>query len=323
MKLRSGVEINEPGATQDTEESTPEPPKVPTASTVEGFQAEQVAAGKTTASKLRKTAGAKRQEAPRDESDDEQATSSATGSSKAKRIRLAEETHETDPMTATGSTSAETSATKPAVTWSHKPPIKELTGDEVTTMLEQFESNLSGWKTLSPHVAPTGSSTSTASAENTLTDEQKAWNTRVEDTVDKINAGFVAAYTNDVVSAYFVNDQPVGMLVMSNLDTPYILQMATHPGSKGAGGALIEQAVNKSQSWGKEGKLKLKPLNDAAAMAYEAWGFKRVATGMELNPLDNDKWGRQDGEWRLKKYEDKPYLSGFGTQEQQDQQEQE
>lgn len=321
MKLRNGT-IKGQNVTQDTKEPPPKPPKLPTASTAEDFQAEQVAAGKGAASKLWKTAAktstSKRRDVPKDESDDEPATSSAADSAKAKRIRLTEETHETDPPADVDSAAAETSAATPAVTWSDKPPINELTGDAVTSMLEKFEENLTGWKIPSSHVESSGGSTSTPSAVNILTDEQKAWNTRVEDTSDKINAGFVAAYTDDTVLAYSVNDQPVGILVMSNTDPPYILQMATHPGSTGAGGALIEEAVNKSQGWGKKGKLKLKPLNDAAAKAYEAWGFKRVASGMELDPLDNDKWIKTNGEWRLKKYQDKPYVSGFGAQEPQE-----
>jgi hypothetical protein len=99
---------------------------------------------------------------------------------------------------------------------------------------------------------------------------------------------------------------------MSDRSIPYIDALVTHPGSAGAGGALIEQAVNTSVEWGNDGMLKLAPVNGNAKKAYEAFGFVNSGKAMTLDPVDNDKWCQQDGQWRLQKYQDKKYLAGFG-----------
>lgn len=58
--------------------------------------------------------------------------------------------------------------------------------------------------------------------------------------------------------------------------------------------------------------LKLAPVNGNAQKAYEAFGFVNSGKAMTLDPVDNDKWCQQDGQWRLQKYQDKKYLAGFG-----------
>jgi hypothetical protein len=266
------------------------------------YKDQQTAAGQGIAYRLR---SAKRVEPPKEE-----------GAEKPQSKRLKGKTAEKASAPVSENIAPSTSQVTSTLTYSSKPPIKEITGDEITSMLEKFEKNLGGWKILSSHTQSTEKSSSTdTSAQNIPSAEQNAWNKRVDDVVNKINAGFIAAYTDDTTTAYSVNKEPVGMLIMTNAEIPYVTQMATHPGQTGAGGALIEEAVNKSVSWGAEGKLRLKPENKDLDPVYEAWGFKRVPTGMELDPNGNDEWIRQDGKWRLAKYKDKQYLTGFGKQD--------
>jgi hypothetical protein len=104
------------------------------------------------------------------------------------------------------------------------------------------------------------------------------------------------------------------MILDNSREIPYVTHLVTHPGSVGAGGALIEQAINKSVEWGKEGRLELTRFNSNAEQVYESLGFVKSGLAMKLDPGgNNDKWSRQDdGEWRLKKHQGKKYIDGFG-----------
>jgi hypothetical protein len=307
MKLRSGrgTKGDESITPENVQVTSTDPQTSVPETTAQNYQAEQTNAGKGRAVALRAKVP-KRHEPPSSESDDETKPSANTG----KRRKSEGQSSTTGPAQVSENTPPKTSQSSSTLRFSPQPPITEFRGDQITTMLEQLEENLSGWKVLSSDTQSTERSSS-----KDMSAEQEAWNKRVDDVVDKINAGFIAAYTEDTVAAYSVNEKPVGMLIITNADIPYVTQMATHPGQTGAGGALMEQAVNTSVRWGAEGKVRLKPQNAGVAAIYETWGFKRVPTGMELDPKDNDKWIMQDGDYRLKKYQDQPYLTGFGNQE--------
>lgn len=67
---------------------------------------------------------------------------------------------------------------------------------------------------------------------------------------------------------------------------PFIDHSTTAPGSKGIGRALIKNAIQKSRSWGDEGKCLLVPLGVGdpgdAQKAYEALGFIELNGGYSL-----------------------------------------
>ena len=118
--------------------------------------------------------------------------------------------------------------------------------------------------------------------------------------------------------AYVVGGQPVAVLSMSQPKSSWtrkplsfiqIHALASHPGTEGAGGALLEHAVNCSQEAGLGGKVCLHALARAIP-AYRAMGFKGSAfseSSMTLDPAKSDKWVQVEGRWRLAKHAGKAY----------------
>lgn len=144
-------------------------------------------------------------------------------------------------------------------------------------------------------------------------EEQRAWHNRVDSTqimledmksanVDQL-AGrkfFAYQYQHPITE----EKHPAGLLIVNTSakdGIPCIDDLVTHPGSRKAGGALMERAVQASDQAGKGGKVSLYALDDAVKAVYAAWGFTRTGdTGsMELDPERSDKWVKHDNEWYL------------------------
>ena len=132
-------------------------------------------------------------------------------------------------------------------------------------------------------------------------DEQKQWSDRVEDAILMCNV-YSALTPADAQFLYQVDGVPVGVITMDRrhqaINTPYIQVFVTHPGSSGAGAALLEQAVKKSIEYGGLGQLLVSPI-DSSSPAYEALGFSKIAGGLLLDPAKSEKWQLFGDAWRL------------------------
>ena len=110
---------------------------------------------------------------------------------------------------------------------------------------------------------------------------------------------------------YFVGTRLAGVMSLARKgDEMEISIVVTHPGSTGAGGALIESAVNLAEEEGCQGKVKLCPLG-GATKAYEALGFEPTGEDDDLRVdprASPDVWSRHDGSWRVSKHRDETYL---------------
>lgn len=88
-----------------------------------------------------------------------------------------------------------------------------------------------------------------------------------------------------------------------------ISELATHPGTEGAGKTMIEKAANESIN--ADGELTVRSFPSSESF-YSGVGFKRTAQNkdrmsedepihMHLNPTESDKWSKaEDGTLRLK-----------------------
>jgi hypothetical protein len=120
-------------------------------------------------------------------------------------------------------------------------------------------------------------------------------------------------FSGEYFIAYYIDGQPIGVLAMSDYILPYINDLVTHPGSDGAGGILIECAVQKSVEWGKNGVLELYALDEDAREAYKALGFAGQKgpddQEMTLDPSKKESiWCNLDGRWQIKKYVGKQFV---------------
>ncbi len=131
------------------------------------------------------------------------------------------------------------------------------------------------------------------------------WKRRLEDT----GVIVLADDPGEVNAGFFVGTQPVGLLTLSRHDGYFEVDtIVTHPGTQGAGGALIEHAVNVAHEDRCGGALRLTPMQSSVP-AYEALGFRSVADEMRLDPQARpDIWCRHETQWRLRKHLGKPYV---------------
>jgi hypothetical protein len=291
---------------QPTENHESRPPLTSTAA---DFHAQQNLAGILLSLQLRSSQPAvdlKRPASPPDRSREQPVTSHEDDSFRSKRLR-----HEQEKpgLALTQGTSTQGLESASNLQCSSDAPIRKLTPEEIPLVIDAFQKNLKQWEP-GFQLQPIENQMDIDEPDQRTPEE--TWFDRLQDTHNLLRGIQEADYSDDTVLAYYVGDQPIGVLVMSDRSIPYIDALVTHPGSAGAGGALIEQAVNTSVEWGNDGMLKLAPVNGNAQKAYEAFGFVNSGKAMTLDPVDNDKWCQQDGQWRLQKYQDKKYLAGFG-----------
>ncbi|MFM0069127.1 GNAT family N-acetyltransferase [Paraburkholderia aspalathi] len=200
-------------------------------------------------------------------------------------------------------------------------PIRELTESNVSREIEKFRTNLKAYEQGSEDLRPDGYDMTMKKRNGIALTEQEEWGERCANT--DLNSVYLQVMekgirkNGGVVLSYSVDDQPVGLMAMKPIEgsPPSIEHFVTHPGSTGAGGALMERAVNTSVMWGHKGKVRLYPENDHAEKAYKSLGFVKATDGipgLSLNPATSDKWQQdQGGQWALAKHTGEKYLSNF------------
>ena len=171
-------------------------------------------------------------------------------------------------------------------------PISEVDRVTLTCALRSMQ------ESISQHWQQQGQSTEKA---NDPDDDQLQWSARVE--ASRFMCGVCSVLpTADTQLLYSVDQVPVGALTMLHRDetmnVPYVEIFVTHPGSSGAGAALLERAVKKSMEVGGLGQLMLSPTNSSIP-AYEALGFTKTVDAMFLDPAKSEKWQLFDDAWRL------------------------
>jgi len=142
--------------------------------------------------------------------------------------------------------------------------------------------------------------------------DQEIWNHRIIEVRGYLSLMFQNSKNYQAIS-YQVDNKNIGILLYSSSPASvYIGYFVTHPGSEGAGSALIEEAINISEGMGKNGKLELFVENPDAFKTYEHFGFRPETNGvkMTLDPADSDgKWIKNsEQKWVLSKYLDKKYI---------------
>jgi len=204
-------------------------------------------------------------------------------------------------------------AVDPSTAGSPSAPVRLLDRDEISGAVQRFAASLmDGW-------------VGSGQVVENPSDEQIAWHARLGETAVVLSK--LTSRTDFALGCFF-DGEPIGLATIDNprdgLSGPdrarskglKVVHAVTHPGAAGAGGALMERAVNLSQAQGYEGKLHLYPMSLAAASAYKALGFVQRGVEMTLtpsSPTNRDRWVHQDGEWRLKKYLTKEVVSGMNA----------
>jgi hypothetical protein len=184
--------------------------------------------------------------------------------------------------------------------WVNEPPIREVKGQELQAIKKLFLEHVVGWSTT-----------------NGLTVERNIFYTRWEE--HYINAGTIANQMCSPAYVYHIDGQPLGLvtvLTSDSGDSIYIPEIATHPGTEGVGGALVERVVKLSVESGFGGVVTLFACSDKASDAFLKLGFvfdgspPRDGVGdMTLNPAKNDKWTQVGKEWKLAGCASKKYLA--------------
>lgn len=207
-------------------------------------------------------------------------------------------------------------------------PIKKLTHDEAISAMAELAADIAHWERATVPSHPLDDDIDYSDWQQPPRTKQKRWNDRLDDAqfiIDTASSG-VAIFDfifdsgkNDSGKSncfsYYIDNKPVGMVILEGGSDPYISAFVTHPGSEGAGGALMEYAVNfiadQAPKESENVQIKLTPLKDAIG-AYRQLGFIQEEDQMILNSdtLEfKEKWCKQDGKWRLAKHVDKKYIA--------------
>jgi len=126
---------------------------------------------------------------------------------------------------------------------------------------------------------------------------RKKWLTRLEQSLGLIE-DMIDELGDEEVYVYKVGGITVGCMFLSPSDTHvHIEYLVTHPGTDGAGGVLIERAVQRSCELGLNGVVRLCWANKNSKKMYEHMGFGEFAgsantpDNFELKPAEkSDKW---------------------------------
>jgi hypothetical protein len=187
----------------------------------------------------------------------------------------------------------------PVYDWVNDPPVVFVQWAEVATRVQTFQSNLVNYG-----VVPGG------------TDLSVRMNAH-SDGAQEI-AGLIVTQFREPerpVFEYRVAGQPIALMQIDIRGSGGMLEIknvATHPGTEGAGGIMMEYALNKVTSYNDQmqqhaktnafapGHLYLETYNAASTAAYLALGFT-VYSGrkMILDAANSVKWGQINGKWRL------------------------
>jgi hypothetical protein len=185
------------------------------------------------------------------------------------------------------------SATVTTNTWSWitTPPISFVVFDEVATVVQQFQTNLASWGTMGG-------------------DSEISRRTNVHTGGASTIAGLMVTQLSPTrpVFQYVICGQPVALLQLElRDDVVEIKNLATHPGTSGAGGIMVEYALNMVTHYNNHGQnfepgmLYLESFTPDSAAAYTALGFVagQPAREMLLDANKSGLWAQVSGQWRL------------------------
>jgi hypothetical protein len=188
--------------------------------------------------------------------------------------------------------------------WVTLPPIRELSGTSLDMAIKNLLASVNDFAT---PVVPG------IDKQEFEGKEGKLWNKRIEDTRTVI--GMVGG-GSDLNLGYTCFGVMVGVICMIDTDPFYVCELVTHPGAGNAGEILIEEACNRSEQAGHQGRLELYSLTEQSTDFYLSVGFakddgKRTGSGkMSLVPTGNDKWTRLGDRWVLTRTQGKSYYKG-------------
>lgn len=187
------------------------------------------------------------------------------------------------------------SSAVPNYGWVTAPPVVFVAWGEVAERVKIFQASLKEW-------GDVGGGTDLAARLNAHRGGAFFIAGLIE---KKLNAPYTPVFE------YRVAGQPIALLqldMQGSEDMLEIKNLATHPGSDGAGGIMVEYALNKVTSYNTQansemfepGCLFLESLDDNSTAAYVALGFDSVGRKrMVLNAAESPKWAQADGKWRL------------------------
>jgi hypothetical protein len=191
-----------------------------------------------------------------------------------------------------------------------EPPCRLLSPAQAEEAAARFRANLDkGWQ-----------AADTPGAESSA--EQIVWHERLVQTSMVLSSVALEVDDADAVLGMFFDGEPIGMAVLrrpslSAADAgterathARVVEFVTHPGAGGAGGVMVEQMVNLSESWGCEGRLLLGPNGDETKAIYRSFGFIERQGRMLLTPADGEgPWSRDHGPWQLARHAGSALLS--------------
>lgn len=188
------------------------------------------------------------------------------------------------------------------------PHIKKLDQTQYLAALDDLEMHLAGWSVVTPPEIPKEDDFVPSDPDGRT--HQERWNARLRSTHTMVGEMRINTVSDDpllrVAYSCVLSKVSVGVMFMSNKDTPSIVGLVTHPGTFRAGGILLEQAVQTSFDWKKGGRLSLLPESEDAIAAFEAYGFvfdpADDSGRMILVPAKSDKWSDETGQYKLKQY---------------------
>jgi hypothetical protein len=196
----------------------------------------------------------------------------------------------------------------PPYQYSKEAPINEISLKEVADVARAFSDSIGEYATANDDEEVTDP--------HPLDDQPSdadRWNERSLNAIavaERINKNADTGPENDKVTFSYDlgGDSAALMTLRHGPGATLISELATHPGTLGAGKIMVEKAVNESQTAGNDGKVHLASLNKASTEFYGSLGFKQLkplkSKNMELNPSDSHLWSQgNDGKWSLKEYE--------------------
>lgn len=172
--------------------------------------------------------------------------------------------------------------------WVNEPPVVEIVDPgEFRGLCTRFVSEIATWKSLP------------------ATTQTDVWNDKIDNRMAIANLAEGRSWENDRQRyfVYMLPGTPVGLMVTSEKQEQSLIKvksLATHPGTRGVGGILVEHAVNLSEKAGYQGRLELSAY---AAPEGGAWGFVETEDfQVQLIPRESNKWAEVGQEWRLTKH---------------------
>jgi hypothetical protein len=187
------------------------------------------------------------------------------------------------------------SSAVPVYGWVTEPPIVFVPWGEVAERVRVFQANLKDWGSVDGRTELAG--------------RMNAHRGSASFIAELIEKKLSPPYTP--VFEYRVAGQPIALMQFDMQGSGGMLEIknvTTHPGSEGAGGIMVEYALNKVTSYNAQasnemfepGCLFLESLNDNSTAAYVALGFESAGKkDMVLNAAKSSKWAQADGKWRL------------------------